>query len=73
MLLNNIHPDPKNRLSVDNSIQTFNSFLLTSEINKEATFDELTGIFVENRKEISINLQKDQRKDKLITRNIERE
>lgn len=73
LLLNNIHPDPKNRLSVDNSIQTFNSFLLTSEINKEATFDELTGIFVENRKEISINLQKDQRKDKLITRNIERE
>ena len=62
LLLNNIHPNPKSRLSVENTIQTFNSFLLTSEINKESTFDELTGIFVENRKEISINLQRDQKR-----------
>ena len=72
LLLNNIHPDPKKRLSIENTIQTFNSFLLTNEINKESTFDELTGIFIENRKEISINLQNDQKKDRLITRNIDR-
>jgi serine/threonine protein kinase len=73
LLLNNIHPNPKNRLSVENTIQTFNSFLLTSEINKESTFDELTGIFVENRKEISINLQRDQKKDRFLTKSIGRE
>lgn len=73
LLLNNIHPNPKSRLSVENTIQTFNSFLLTSEINKESTFDELTGIFVENRKEISINLQRDQKKDRFLTKSIGRE
>tara|TARA_B110000008_G_C16975324_1_gene565616 strand:- start:1459 stop:2601 length:1143 start_codon:yes stop_codon:yes gene_type:complete len=73
LLMKNIHPNPNNRLTIENSIQTFNSFLLTSEINKEATFDQLTGIFVENRKEISINLQNDQKKDRLITKNINKE
>ena len=52
LLLKNIDPNPDNRLSLIETIHTFNTFLYQKNINNIKTFEELTDSFIENRSEI---------------------
>ena len=52
LLLKNIDPNPDDRLSLIETIHTFNTFLYQKNINNIKTFEELTDSFIENRSEI---------------------
>ena len=70
--MKNIHPNPNYRLSVSETLKSFNGFLLNNDINKKITFDAINNLFLKNRDEISIKIEKDQKNNRLITRKIEK-
>ena len=71
ILLKNIHPNPNYRMSINETIKSFNGFLLDNDINKKLTFDNLNDLFFKNRDEISIKIERDQKNNRLITKKIE--
>ncbi len=71
ILLKNIHPNPLYRLSINETIKSFNGFLLDNDINKKATFDDLNKLFLENRDEVSVKIEQDKKITALITKKIE--
>ena len=72
ILLKNIHPNPNYRLSINETLKSFNGFLLDNNINKKKNFDNLNKLFLDNRDEISIKVQRDRKKINLITKKIEK-
>ena len=50
LLLQNIHPNPDKRLSLINTIHTFNAFLYEKNLKNITTFAELTDGIVKNNK-----------------------
>ena len=59
LLLRNIHPNPRKRLSVEETIVTFNTFLYKKDVNNLWTFENIADIFAKNRDDISKKLSKD--------------
>ena len=53
LLLKNIDPNPENRLSIVETIHTFNTFLYQKNLNNVKTFEELTTNFIKNKKDIN--------------------
>tara|TARA_B100000035_G_C21035688_1_gene570798 strand:+ start:2048 stop:3217 length:1170 start_codon:yes stop_codon:yes gene_type:complete len=53
LLLKNIDPNPENRLSIVETIHTFNAFLYQKNLNNVKTFEELTNNFIKNKKDIN--------------------
>ena len=49
LLLQNIHPDPEKRLSLIDTVHTFNTFLYQKHINNIQTFEELTDNIIKNK------------------------
>jgi hypothetical protein len=70
LLLQNIHPNPEKRLSLINTIHTFNAFLYEKNLNNITTFGELTDGIVKNRQEINENLYLQKKKGLLDTKTI---
>ncbi len=58
LLLQNIHPNPKLRLSLIDTTHTFNGFLYKEKINVQTTFEELSNEFIKNKENIDDNLKK---------------
>ena len=58
LLLQNIHPNPKLRLSLIDTTHTFNGFLYKEQINVQATFEELSNEFIKNKENIDNKLKK---------------
>ena len=63
LLLQNIHPDPKKRLSLIDTTHTFNGFLYKEQIDVDSTFEELTDEFIKNKGNINKNLKKQRKFD----------
>tara|TARA_B100000902_G_C27315007_1_gene920711 strand:+ start:2063 stop:3223 length:1161 start_codon:yes stop_codon:yes gene_type:complete len=72
ILLINISPDPTKRLSIVDTIHSFNEFIVDKDINKKNTFTEIVKLVRDNRDEISIRVERDQKNIKLITKKIEK-
>ena len=53
LLLKNIDPNPENRLSIVETIHTFNTFLYQKNLNNVTTFEELTNNFIKNKEDIN--------------------
>ncbi len=72
LLLRNIHPNPRKRLSVEETIVTFNTFLYKKDVNNLWTFENIADIFAKNRDDISKKLSKDIKMNQFLTKTIER-
>ena len=70
LLLQNIHPDPNNRLSLIDTTHTFNGFLYKEQINVDSTFEELTDEFIKNKGNINKNLKKQRKFDIIDTKTM---
>mgnify|MGYP001281770676 CR=1 FL=1 len=70
LLLLNIHPNPKRRLTIQQSIEKFNTFILTSDINTNLTFDQLNKQFSEHSDNIKNFMKKDLLKTKMISKRV---
>ena len=57
-MLQNIHPQPRKRLSLIDTTHTFNGFLYKEKVNVQSTFEELTDEFIKNKDNIDNNLKK---------------
>ena len=62
LLLRNIDPNPDNRLTLVETLHTFNTFLYQKNINNIKTFEQLTDSFIENKKEIDKEITLDKKK-----------
>tara|TARA_B110000971_G_C20026948_1_gene509368 strand:+ start:218 stop:1420 length:1203 start_codon:yes stop_codon:yes gene_type:complete len=59
LLLQNIDPNPDKRLSLIETMHTFNTFLYQKNINNVKTFEELTGSFINNKKKLENEITND--------------
>ena len=71
LLLKNIDPNPDNRLTIVETIHTFNTFLYQkdNEMNIQ-TFEELTDSFIENRSDIDKEMTLDKKKSVFETKSM---
>jgi len=71
LLLKNIDPNPDNRLTIVETIHTFNTFLYqkNNETNIQ-TFEELTDSFIENREDIDREMTIDRKKGVYETKSM---
>ena len=70
LLLQNIHPNPDKRLSLIDTIHTFNAFLYEKNLNNTTTFGELTDGIVKNKEEINENLYLQKKKGLLDSKTM---
>ena len=70
LLLRNIDPNPDNRLSMVETIHTFNTFLYQKNINNIKTFEQLTDSFIENREELNKEITLDKKKGLYQTKTL---
>ena len=73
LLLQNIHPNPKNRLSLIDSTHTFNGFLYKEQIDIQSTFEELSDEFIKNKHNINNKLKKQSKTDIKDTKTMKTE
>ena len=73
LLLQNIHPNPKNRLSLIDSTHTFNGFLYKEQIDIQSTFEELSDEFIKNKDNINNKLKKQSKTDIRDTKTMKTE
>lgn len=73
LLLQNIHPNPKNRLSLIDSTHTFNGFLYKEQIDIQSTFEELSDEFIKNKDNINNKLKKQSKTDIRDTKTLKTE
>tara|TARA_B100002019_G_C21151878_1_gene538682 strand:- start:243 stop:992 length:750 start_codon:yes stop_codon:yes gene_type:complete len=62
LLLRNIDPNPEDRLSLVETLHTFNTFLYQKNINNIKTFEQLTDSFIENRREMEDEITLDKKR-----------
>ena len=70
LLLQNIDPNPDKRLSLIETIHTFNTFLYQKNINNVKTFQELTGSFNDNKKNVEQEIVKDKKNNLFETKTM---
>ena len=73
LLLQNIHPNPKKRLSLIDSTHTFNGFLYKEQIDIQSTFEELSDEFIKNKDNINNKLKKQSKTDLRDTKTMKTE
>ena len=73
LLLQNIHPNPKKRLSLIDSTHTFNGFLYKEQIDVQSTFEELSDEFIKNKDNINNKLKKQSKTDIRDTKTMKTE
>jgi hypothetical protein len=61
LLLKNIDPNPANRLTLTDTVHTFNAFLYQKNMNNIKTFEQLTSSFIENRNKMNNKIEKDKK------------
>jgi serine/threonine protein kinase len=70
LLLQNIDPNPDKRLSLIETMHTFNTFLYQKNINNVKTFEELTGSFIDNKKNVEAEIVKDKKNNLFETKTM---
>ena len=70
LLLKNIHPNPRERLSVAATTKAFNLFLYNQEVDKVTVFDELIQQVTDNKPSIDRDLLKSRAAMTALSRRI---
>lgn len=70
LLLKNIHPNPRERLSVAATTKAFNLFLYNQEVDKVTVFDELIQQVTDNKPSIDRDLLKSRAATAALSRRI---
>jgi len=61
LCLKNIHPNPKKRLSVEETLKLFNLFLYNQQIDKDTLFEDIMQQINENKLSIDDAIEKDKK------------
>jgi serine/threonine protein kinase len=68
LCLNNIHPNPKKRLSVEETIKSFNLFLYNDQVDKETVFEDIIKQIGDNKGAIDGILKADRKYMSMLTK-----
>ena len=68
LCLNNIHPNPKKRLSIEETIKSFNLFLYNDQVDKETVFKDIINQIGENKDAVNEIIKADQKYMTLLTK-----
>ena len=72
LCLNNIHPNPKKRLSVQDTIKSFNVFLYNEQVDKESVFEDIIKQIGENKGSVDELIKADKKYMSMISRKSRR-
>jgi len=61
LCLKNIHPNPKKRLSIEETLKLFNLFLYNQQIDKDTLFEDIMQQINENKFSIDESIEKDKK------------
>ena len=72
LCLNNIHPNPKKRLSVQDTIKSFNVFLYNEQVDKESVFEDIIKQIGENKSSVDELIKADKKYMSMLSRKSRR-
>jgi len=72
LCLNNIHPNPKRRLSVQDTIKSFNLFLYNEQVDKESVFEDIIKQIGENKASVDELINADKKYMSMLSRKTRR-
>ncbi len=72
LCLNNIHPNPKRRLSVQDTIKSFNLFLYNEQVDKESVFEDIIKQIGENKGSVDELINADKKYMSMLSRKTRR-
>ena len=72
LCLNNIHPNPKRRLSVQDTIKSFNLFLYNEQVDKESVFEDIIKQIGENKGTVDELIKVDKKYMSMLSRKTRR-
>jgi len=72
LCLNNIHPNPKRRLSVQDTIKSFNLFLYNEQVDKESVFEDIIKQIGENKSTVDELIKADKKYMSMLSRKTKR-
>ena len=72
LCLTNIHPNPKKRLSINDSIKTFNMFLYNQQVDKESVFEDIIEQIQANKPSINRIVERDRKFMERLSKKTER-
>jgi len=68
LCLQNIHPNPKKRLSIQSTLKSFNLFLYNEQIDKESVFEDIIDQIGNNKDEIDDLIKADRKYMSMLSR-----
>ncbi len=72
LCLNNVHPNPKKRLSIEETIKTFNLFLYNEQVDKESVFEDIIKQIGENKGAIDNIIKADRKYMTMLSKHSRR-
>ena len=72
LCLNNIHPNPKKRLNVQETIKSFNVFLYNEQVDKESVFEDIIKQIGENKGSVDELIKADKKYMSMLSRKSRR-
>ena len=70
LCLKNIHPNPKKRLTIEQTLKSFNLFLFNQQIDKDVMFEEIMEQIDANKEVIGDAFKKDKAHMTLLSEKI---
>ena len=72
LCLNNVHPNPKRRLSIQDTIKSFNLFLYNEQVDKESVFEDIIKQIGENKGSVDELIKADKKYMSMLSRKSRR-
>ena len=72
LCLQNIHPNPKKRLSLDLTLRSFNIFLYNDQVDKESVFEDIIKQIGENKSYVDEIVNADRKYMSMLSRKTRR-
>ena len=72
MCLQNIHPNPKKRLDVTDTEESFNIFLYNQQIDRESVFEDIIKQIGENKSSVDKSIKQDRKYMSILSRKTAR-
>ena len=72
LCLKNVHPNPKKRLSVQDTIKSFNIFLYNEQVDKESVFEDIIEQIGENKGTINQLIKADRKYMSMLSKKTRR-
>jgi len=72
LCLQNVHPNPKKRLDIADTIKSFNIFLYNEQIDKESVFQDIIDQIADNKHEIDGFIKADRKYMDMLSRKTRR-